>query len=212
MSEFRIFWRAQYNTGSEALCNLGVEGLVSYRNLLFEHQIPMEGEMGRLSMTVSNQADERIRGMVDLGEERKDTKAVTVGSQSDGSFWRPEFQEWLQLLPGLPTELTLHQIVSKLPWSSFTVLSSVSRGWLAAIESRQIFHARVRSHSTETFVVIHSVWSGVISLYSTRSKLCYRLPQIPNVEREVAQFSGIASVDGKIYVLGEYVGSKNVCV
>lgn len=111
-----------------------------------------------------------------------------------------------QLLPGIPNDITLDHICPKLPWRAFRILSPVSRAWRKQIQDYELYDARVRSHSTERFVVLsHSARSGgfhAISLYSTRGKACYRLPPIPGLNRGVPRGCQCVSLNGKIYVLG----------
>lgn len=110
-----------------------------------------------------------------------------------------------ELLPGIPNEITLNHIVTKLPyWRDFHILPSVSRSWLQAIRSHQVYDARVGSHSTETLAVVnHEIDDDVsmISLYSVRDGRLCELPPIPHLGG-IPSGSQCISLDGKLYVLG----------
>ncbi|CAM6121921.1 unnamed protein product [Calypogeia fissa] len=76
------------------------------------------------------------------------------------------------LLPGIPDNITLN-LMPKLPWRSFHILSSVSPRWLEAIRSRRVYDARVRSCSTETLIVVNRAFKQRIPMcYSVNDKRC----------------------------------------
>ncbi|CAM6084404.1 unnamed protein product [Calypogeia fissa] len=117
-----------------------------------------------------------------------------------------------QLLPGIHNEITLQKISTKLPWITFHILSSVSRAWRAAVRSREILDARVRSHSTDTLVVLKHTLSRKtwgIALYSIQAKRCYRLPPIPEVVTGIQDSCKCVTMDGKIYILGVLHGLQS---
>lgn len=89
------------------------------------------------------------------------------------------------------------------------MLSGVSRLWQHAIQSRQVYEARVRANSTETLVLLQHWRSDDrgddvygIALYSMRENHCYRVPGIPHLEIGIPRLCKCVAVDGKIYVLG----------
>ncbi|CAM6114533.1 unnamed protein product [Calypogeia fissa] len=112
------------------------------------------------------------------------------------------------LLPGIPNELTLKEISTKLSWKDFHVLSSVSRGWRHAIQSREVYNARVRSQTRETLALI--VDPSQLALYSMRDGSSYLLPPIPGFEGGIPTNSRCVSLDGKIYILGGLRDSSNI--
>lgn len=124
-----------------------------------------------------------------------------------------------QLLPGVPDEITLDHITSKVPWSVCCVLSSVTRGWRHAVRTRQVYDARVRAHSTEAHAVVRfpAVPASKVetfALYSLRDKFCFpQLPPIPTLSKGIPIWSQCVSLDGKLYVLGGQVeySSDNSC-
>lgn len=136
--------------------------------------------------------DEILRG---LEYHRKQRRANAVRVE--------EYNE--DLVPGLPNAITLDLIVPKLPWRAFHRLSSVSRCWRDVIRSRQVYDARVRSHSTETLVAFEHMINGnsrVISLYSVGDDSWHRLPQLPYCPRGIPAYYELISLDGKLYVIG----------
>jgi hypothetical protein len=125
-----------------------------------------------------------------------------------------------QLLQGIPDEVTLDHICTRLPWRTFHILSSVSHAWRQAIGTRQVHRARVHAHSTETLVVLnhnHDDDCDAISLYSLTDKKFYRLPPIPHVSCRIPYACQCVALDGKIYLLGGVIkgykrSSKDVYV
>ncbi|CAM6102107.1 unnamed protein product [Calypogeia fissa] len=133
------------------------------------------------------------------------------------SFSRSEREEDERLLPELPDEIVLGHVVPKLPWQAFPVLSLVSRRWREANQSRCVYDARVRSHSTETvFVLSHGCKYEYrehgMSLYSMTANPWLRLPPFPKswgYKRSIPRFHHCLSFDGKIYLLGRFPGDGN---
>ncbi|CAM6110900.1 unnamed protein product [Calypogeia fissa] len=119
------------------------------------------------------------------------------------------------LFPGVPNEVTLYSIFPKLSWRMFHTLSSVTRAWKHAIQSHQVYEARVRSQSTETLVLFNSMMLSEdihpISLYSKRENDFYTLPPIPDVPSDYPKSCQCISLDGKVYVLGGAVESQGEC-
>ncbi|CAM6118741.1 unnamed protein product [Calypogeia fissa] len=115
------------------------------------------------------------------------------------------------LLPGIPNELTLKEISTKLSWKDFHVLSSVSRGWRHAIQSREVYNARVRSQTRETLaLIVYASLLSQLALYSMRDGSSYLLPPIPGFEGGIPSDSQCVSLDGKIYILGGLRDSSNI--
>ncbi|CAM6104497.1 unnamed protein product [Calypogeia fissa] len=62
------------------------------------------------------------------------------------------------LVPGIPNDVTLNQITTKLLWRDFYILSSVSRAWCHAIRSRQVYNIEllaVLEVNDELLAVVH---------------------------------------------------------
>ncbi|CAM6098454.1 unnamed protein product [Calypogeia fissa] len=117
----------------------------------------------------------------------------------------------VELLPGIPDDLTLEFILPKLSLTLLdTTLSCVSSGWRHAVRSSQLFAARARSCLTETLVLINhtrrSDDTNAICLYSLRDKVVYHLPPIPGVKCGIPRSCNCVTMGGKIYILG---GLKN---
>ncbi|CAM6098568.1 unnamed protein product [Calypogeia fissa] len=124
------------------------------------------------------------------------------------------------LLPGIPNEVTMAQIVPILSWKDFYILSSVSPAWCNAIRSRRVYNARVRSCSTETLVLVRYVHYSPRKhlnplLYSMKDDSCYELPHIPPLplsSRLIKYWSTSVSMDGKVYVMEVWTEFDSVVV
>ncbi|CAM6118531.1 unnamed protein product [Calypogeia fissa] len=111
------------------------------------------------------------------------------------------------LLPGIPNEIALREISTKLSWKDFHVLSSVSHGRHHAIQSREVYNARVHSQTRETLTCIlyeSQRRRMQLALYSKRDGSSYLLPPIPGFEYGGPRHSGCVSLDGSIYVVGGF--------
>ncbi|CAM6089319.1 unnamed protein product [Calypogeia fissa] len=128
---------------------------------------------------------------------------------------------FLSLLPGIPDNVTVHDLGPMLPWSTiYFTLPLLSSSWQRAIASRQLYEARVRARSTETLLVI-SVLDGDglgprLGLYSIKDERCFHLPPLPdntfgppprvpnemNLPSAFFLNSNVVTLAGKIYVLG----------
>lgn len=114
------------------------------------------------------------------------------------------------LLPGLPDELTIDHVITRLPWRMLSSVFSLNRAWQHAITSRQIYEARVRTCSTQTLVAMTHFdtslgaenWSNLVSVYDTSTCKWHLLPQIPGIQRGVPSLCCCVSSRGKLYVLG----------
>lgn len=107
-----------------------------------------------------------------------------------------------QLIPGIPNEIALDHITPKLPWRVFHVLSSVSRIWLRAIRTREVYDARARNRSTQTFVLLKVNRPDDICVYSMIDNSFCLLPRIPEVPGGLPVECGCVALDGKVYVVG----------
>ncbi|CAM6103389.1 unnamed protein product [Calypogeia fissa] len=127
----------------------------------------------------------------------KKMRTIFRGKKTDGE----------ELIPGIKDDVTLDHITTKLSGRDIHILASVSRGWRRAIQSRQVYNARLRHGATETFVLIyHSRFKGIkeIFLCSMKDKSCYMLPPI------VSEFSHrgkpqtkLVALDGRVYLVGK---------
>ncbi|CAM6115417.1 unnamed protein product [Calypogeia fissa] len=112
------------------------------------------------------------------------------------------------LLPGIPNEITMSTISTKLSWRDFYVLALVSRDWCHAIRRRQVYDARVLHRTTDTLVLFNYALknrSNLIALYSMRDNSCCALPPIPGINGGFPFRCQAVASDGKIYVLGGVV-------
>lgn len=160
----------------------------------------------------------------DKGQESsgRTPMAEPLGTRTSNRISKFEQEVEQQLLPGIPNELTLDHIASKLSWRAIHTLPSVSRAWQLAIQNRQVYNARVRFNSTTTLVAVdHSVGAqSFIALYSMEERCFYFLPSIPHVDGGIPSLCQCVSLDGRLYVLGGRkkqhsllkLGSQNVYV
>lgn len=110
-----------------------------------------------------------------------------------------------ELFPGIPNEVTLDHIVTKLSWNTVRSLSSVSRAWQQAIHNRQVYDARVHLNSTEPVLVVnhfHSRHTNGIALYSLRDRAFFHLPPIPLADGGIPWSCRCIALDGRVYILG----------
>ncbi|BBN10504.1 hypothetical protein MPTK1_5g04070 [Marchantia polymorpha subsp. ruderalis] len=83
----------------------------------------------------------------------KDMFKSGSGSGDDEEVWMERM-----LIPGIPDELVLDCIFTKVSWQQLLTLSSVSRAWRATIQSREVYQARIRTVCTQVLVaVLHKV-------------------------------------------------------
>ncbi|CAM6127917.1 unnamed protein product [Calypogeia fissa] len=143
---------------------------------------------------------------MELVKRRKTETVLECKQATMGSHTSEDHAE--ELIPGLPTDLTLQQIATKLSWGDIQVLSSVSLGWRRVIQSRQVYNARVTCNSNKSsFVFVHKVpftEYNEIFLYSWREKSCHKLPPIlSEYSRRVKLRQELVTMDGKVYAFGE---------
>lgn len=136
------------------------------------------------------------------------------------------------LVPGIPNNITLEEIVPKLPWKSLESLASESPAWLHAMRSRELYDARVVYRGLEPLVLIRCRSNttydapGVdcnrdgcnvetyqtLGLYSTRDGFYFELPPLPVCERGIPADCLCVTLDGKIYALGGRVSAFSSCM
>ncbi|CAM6106605.1 unnamed protein product [Calypogeia fissa] len=124
-----------------------------------------------------------------------------------------------ELIPGLPNEVSIEHIASKVPWGK---LFSLNRSWRRAITSGQVHEARVRTNSTQLLVaMIHYnpasvqirftnfenfedplVLDQVISLYSPSANTWHQLPLISGVETGIPHLCECVFLHGRLYIIG----------
>ncbi|CAM6127920.1 unnamed protein product [Calypogeia fissa] len=112
------------------------------------------------------------------------------------------------LIPGIPNDITLQQVATKLPWRDIQVLSSVSRAWRQAVQSRQVYNARAVCNSNESFILFHHRPAEEINdifLYSVRDKSCHKLPPVlSKYSQRVKLRRDLVTLDGKVYAFGDF--------
>ncbi|CAM6086868.1 unnamed protein product [Calypogeia fissa] len=104
------------------------------------------------------------------------------------------------LIPGIHDGITVDHITTKLTWRDIYVLSSVSHGWREAIRSRDVYNARVRHGSTETFFLYKRRDCDQFYLYSTKYEPVCKLPPTPLCVRTGEP----VAFDGRVYIFGTY--------
>ncbi|CAM6095731.1 unnamed protein product [Calypogeia fissa] len=127
-----------------------------------------------------------------------------------------------RLIPDLPDDVAVIELGRLLPWTAYYTLNLVSRSWQRVIARRELYEAKVRAHSTETFVVITGSDSNGLrsrlGLYSIKDKYCLQVPPLPDnafqppppnrmlAERIAVFYNNVITLAGKIYVLGGLLG------
>jgi hypothetical protein len=129
------------------------------------------------------------------------------------SVWPCASQEDIheELLSGIPNDITLNVIVTKLNWDDIPFLASVSPGWQRAIERNLVHDARVQAGCTKIrHLSPRPYYDGTIrtSLYSTRDRSLVTLPALPGVWELYPYSYHCFSLDCKVYVLGGKMGPK----
>ncbi|BFI05722.1 hypothetical protein MPTK1_1g25730 [Marchantia polymorpha subsp. ruderalis] len=123
-----------------------------------------------------------------------------------------------RLLAGVPDEITLDHVLTKLPWTTLYVLSSLNRAWREAVLSRSVYNARVRTNTSQTLVAIfHEPPASVImtgrktaiSVYDPSTDRWHLLPPIPDVRSGIPSSCGCVCLDGELYILGGYDENKH---
>lgn len=96
------------------------------------------------------------------------------------------------------------------------MLSSTSRLWKEAVESRRVYDARVRYKSTETLVLLEhkgtkhhtdsknsrAVKESKLALYSMSQNCCYEFSEMPPFKDGFQQACKFVSLNGNVYCLG----------
>ncbi|CAM6086758.1 unnamed protein product [Calypogeia fissa] len=146
---------------------------------------------------------------------KREVKRVKLTLQAEDKRGGP--YEQLEVLPGLPNDVTFAHVTTKLSRRTIGRLPEVSRAWQKAIRSRLVYNARVASGSTETLVVINCMFWGrdpsflAIGLYSITEQSFHRLPPIPRANfRGIPRDCQCASLDGRIYVLGGFENGSGI--
>ncbi|KAG6552109.1 hypothetical protein Mapa_006418 [Marchantia paleacea] len=134
------------------------------------------------------------------GEKNAQAVVVEVGSD-----WTKRDHVG-SLFPGIPDDIAIEHILTKVTWKSLCMLSTVSRGWRLAIQSRQVHRARMRNNSTRTLVstvhISEDCNGFAISLYDPAEFRWLLLPPIPDTRCGIPYGCGCVVLNGNLYVLG----------
>jgi hypothetical protein len=121
--------------------------------------------------------------------------------------------EWLErgdmFIPGLSDEITLEHIATKVSWRTLFALISVNRAWRRAIQEREIYDVRMRTHQGQTVVVFSVDRNRQQGFYEVEDHWMCLLPPLP---RSVSSLSpgniqkGVRAVmlDSRLFVLGDF--------
>ncbi|BBN16008.1 hypothetical protein MPTK1_7g02760 [Marchantia polymorpha subsp. ruderalis] len=133
----------------------------------------------------------------------KNAQALVVSEA--GSDWTKRDHVG-SLFPGIPDDIAIEHILTKVTWKSLCMLSTVSRGWRLAIQSRQVHRARMRNNSTRTLVSTAHLRKDntgfAISLYDPAEFRWLLLPPIPDIRGGIPYGCGCVVLDGNLYVVG----------
>jgi len=105
------------------------------------------------------------------------------------------------LIDGIPDAVAL-QCLARVPFCYHPQLQLVCQSWKTVVRSPEINKARQEVGATEEFLCVlafepENIWQ----LYDPRRDLWMTLPMLPSEIRHLARV-GVASVDGKLFVLG----------
>jgi hypothetical protein len=145
---------------------------------------------------------------VDHGGMSNGIEQILYPSPSDQIAWDSNTKH--SLLPGVPDEITLNHILTKLPWRTVYALASLGRAWRSALRSGDVHDARVRANSTQTLVsMVHDDpslafrnYRFAVSLYDFSQDTWHLLPQIPGIISGIPENCSCISVHGKLFILG----------
>ncbi|CAM6120242.1 unnamed protein product [Calypogeia fissa] len=165
--------------------------------------------------------------------ERMTMRAPRGGEQAGDATGQTSEGQVEELIPGIPNEITLSQISTKLPRVDIDNLASVSRSWCNAIRSRKVYDHRVRSQSTEGCVYCDNSREEhvqTIKIYARDTKHRLKLPPLtsehyareglaPRIRTvngwehhtpRPDEITQQVALDGKLYVLWGLDGKVNV--
>ncbi|CAM6098890.1 unnamed protein product [Calypogeia fissa] len=116
----------------------------------------------------------------------------------------------LSLLPGLPDEITISHILTRLHWNKVYLLASLNRGWRDALKSRDVYEARLRAKCTQTLVaMIHDDpankyrnYVNALSVYDSIKNSWHLLPRIPTGLSGIPEECCCVSLRGTLYIIG----------
>ncbi|KAL2631798.1 hypothetical protein R1flu_016484 [Riccia fluitans] len=114
----------------------------------------------------------------------------------------------LPLIPGLPDDVVLNHILTRVSWKLFFILPALNRRWREEFQSRRVYeHRRITGTAEQLISVIHlnssECQESVLSIFSlSEGNAWLRLPRIPAVRRGFPQGCGLVFLEGKLYVLG----------
>jgi hypothetical protein len=104
------------------------------------------------------------------------TRQVSRRRSSNNSFY--ELRK--ELLPGLPNNVTLMHIASKLPWGVCQALTKTSNDWRLVIQSCLVHNAAIRQGATKKYFLnqchrsTHCAFVRRIRPLDYRSRVCFR--------------------------------------
>ncbi|CAM6094251.1 unnamed protein product [Calypogeia fissa] len=86
--------------------------------------------------------------------EERGTRLTAQTSPKPAVYHQAEILQWPQwwgdynkdsLLPGLPNDITINHVLTKLPGRYMHLLASLSTCWQQAVRSKDVFDARIRA-------------------------------------------------------------------
>jgi hypothetical protein len=116
-----------------------------------------------------------------------------------------------ELLPGLPNDVTLAHITTKINWDSVMVLSNVSHTWKQVVEGRLVHDTRVRRHCAKTYDVTYCsppflAISRNLNLHSDGNAFIKRTGGSRAAFRSPCATHFVV-LDGRVYSLGIWIGT-----
>ncbi|CAM6085907.1 unnamed protein product [Calypogeia fissa] len=170
-------------------------------------------------MTVKKCCRRSGTGNLDLDLDKVEVNCVEPEVAADRD-------EDMSYLKGIPDDITIYHILTKLPWTAMFPISRVNSRWRRLVKSRQLYNARVITCRGQTLVPImhrapmygspvyapsgklspvvkeESLHNEAMSVYDPVMESWHLLPPVPPLVAGIPEGCGCVCLNGKIYVLG----------
>ncbi|KAL3701921.1 hypothetical protein R1sor_019943 [Riccia sorocarpa] len=180
--------------------------------------------------------ESRRKGVLDQQEERPQTaelpkpasRTETAGKRvasdevpSNSDSHKRCLCEGENLIPGLPNEVAIDSILTRLPWKSLYTVSALNLTWQWAFRTGQVHSARVSTGQAHTLVAMTNAspfsFNGggsttrvrAISLYDPSQDSWCLLPPIPGVKEGIPVGGECVFLKGKVYVIGGFTPASD---
>ncbi|KAL2650201.1 hypothetical protein R1flu_018329 [Riccia fluitans] len=167
-----------------------------------------------------NDHDLEERSQIEESSEELASRREAAGSYDSQNRC---LREGESLIPGLPNEVAIDSILTRLPWKSLYTISALNLTWQWAFKTGQVHTARESVGQAHTLVAMtnaspfsfSSRGGGpttrmrAISLYDPSQDSWCLLPPIPGVKEGIPVGGECVSLKGKLYVIGGFTPSSD---